>query len=41
MFGPNAGIAAAGRPILPEPREINEHGREYYFKDKKISWDKL
>lgn len=35
-----AGVVAVGNPcrIL---REINERDREYYFKDRKIEWDKL
>ncbi len=33
-------VVAVGNPckIL---REVNEHDREYYFKDKKIDWDQL
>lgn len=35
-----SGVAAAGNPckIL---REVNEHDREYYFKDKKINWNEI
>ena len=35
-----ANVVAVGNPCRVL-REINEHDREYYFKDKKINWDEL
>lgn len=35
-----AGVVAVGNPCRVL-REINDHDREYYFKDKKISWDEI
>lgn len=33
-------VVAAGNPCRVL-REINEHDREYYFKDRKIPWDEI
>ncbi|MCI9222758.1 MAG: sugar O-acetyltransferase [Oscillospiraceae bacterium] len=35
-----ANVIAVGNPCRVL-REINEHDREYYFKDRKINWDEL
>ena len=35
-----AGVIAVGNPCRVL-REINDHDREYYFKDKKINWDEI
>ena len=35
-----AGVVAVGNPCRVM-RQINEHDREYYFKDKKINWDEI
>ena len=35
-----AGAIAVGNPCRVL-REINDHDREYYFKDKKINWDEI
>ncbi len=35
-----ANVVAVGNPCRVL-REINEHDREYYFKDKKINWDDI
>ena len=35
-----AGVVAVGNPCRVL-REINDHDREYYFKDKKINWDEI
>jgi len=35
-----ANVVAVGTPCRVL-REINEHDREYYFKDKKIDWDEI
>lgn len=37
-LGPN--VVAVGNPCRVL-REINEHDREYYFKDRKIDWEQL
>ncbi len=34
------GVIAVGNPCRVL-REINDHDREYYFKDKKINWDEI
>lgn len=36
----SAGVVAVGNPCRVL-REINDHDREYYFKDKKINWDEI
>ncbi len=35
-----AGVVAVGNPCRVM-RQISEHDREYYFKDKKINWDEI
>ncbi len=35
-----AGVIAVGNPCKVL-REIGEHDREYYFKDKKIDWSEI
>lgn len=41
LFGPNVTVATAGHPILPELREVNEHDRQYYFKERQITEEHL